>query len=184
MAKRKMKMTVTYEMKGNTDIMVPDDLTLEEAINYAKKNVNGSEYLKEVDVPKKPVRVLGSFKIIEETCNFEKREVTSLAELYTYIKVRKKEFKDLETDCECFGNNVVMDNEWTKFLREIGVDLVNSDYYPPTSRPARIKDDEIMLFIPSIKVLREDGSGEFVTLICLDDMKLREEMSQIIQKYC
>lgn len=59
MGMRKLKIRMVYEIEGDTTIEVPDNLTLEEAIQYAR------DYSAPINLPKGKY-VMGSEKLVEE----------------------------------------------------------------------------------------------------------------------
>ena len=58
-------MTVYYTMIGNSSIMVPDNMTIDEAIKYAKDHMN------EIPLPSNGEYVCDSDELDEENCDFE-----------------------------------------------------------------------------------------------------------------
>lgn len=63
---KKLNVALIYSVCGNSSIMVPDDMTLEEAIEYAK------EHIAEIPTPYDAEYICDSDIIDEENCNFAK----------------------------------------------------------------------------------------------------------------
>ena len=62
---KKLHVSLVYYVVGDTSIMVPDNLTIEEAINYAK------DHIKDIELPSNPEYIYGSDYIDEDDCDFE-----------------------------------------------------------------------------------------------------------------
>ena len=61
---KKLNVTVCYTMIGNSSIMVPDDMTIDEAIKYAKDHMN------EIPLPSNGEYVCDSDELDEENRTF------------------------------------------------------------------------------------------------------------------
>lgn len=61
---KKLNVTIEFSMVGVSSIMVPDNLTLEEAIEYAK------EHIAEIPTPHEAEYICDSDIIDEENCDF------------------------------------------------------------------------------------------------------------------
>ena len=61
---KKMHITMFVKSVGDSSIMVPDNLTIEEAIVYAK------EHISEIHTPENLEFVDGSEELDEENCDF------------------------------------------------------------------------------------------------------------------
>ena len=68
---KKLNVTIIYSVVGVSSIMVPDNLTIEEAIEYAKEHIN------EIPTPFQAEYISDSDVIDEENCNFDKDEHNS-----------------------------------------------------------------------------------------------------------
>lgn len=68
MGMKKLNVTIEFSKVGVSSIMVPDNLTLEEAIEYAKEHIN------EIPIPSQSDYICGSDIIDEENCNFDEDE--------------------------------------------------------------------------------------------------------------
>lgn len=62
---KKLNVTIMYSVCGVSSIMVPDDMTLEEAIQYAKDHIN------EINTPSQADYISDSDIIDEDNCDFE-----------------------------------------------------------------------------------------------------------------
>ncbi len=61
---KKLNVTLIFKSVGNAGIEVPDDMTLEQAIKYAKEHIN------EIPTPRNAEYIEGSDEIDEENCDF------------------------------------------------------------------------------------------------------------------
>lgn len=62
---KKLNVTVVFQSVGMSSIMVPDGLTIEEAIQYAKNHID------EIPTPCEAEYICDSDEIDEENCDFE-----------------------------------------------------------------------------------------------------------------
>lgn len=62
---KKLNVTIEFSMVGVSSIMVPDNLTLEEAIEYAKNHIN------EIPTPSQADYICDSDIIDEHNCDFD-----------------------------------------------------------------------------------------------------------------
>lgn len=62
---KRLNVTITCSMVGNSSIMVPDDMSIEEAIEYAKNHIN------EIPIPENLEYICDSDIIDEYNCDFE-----------------------------------------------------------------------------------------------------------------
>lgn len=68
MGMKKLNVTIEFAKVGVSSIMVPDNLTLEEAIKYAK------EHIDEILLPSQSNYISDSDIIYEDKCNFDEDE--------------------------------------------------------------------------------------------------------------
>lgn len=62
---KKLNVTIVFSSVGMSHIMVPDDFTIEQAIQYAKNHIN------EIPTPNESEYICDSDEIDEENCDFE-----------------------------------------------------------------------------------------------------------------
>lgn len=68
MGMKKLNVTIEFAKVGVSSIMVPDNFTLEEAIEYAKEHIN------EIPLPSQSDYISDSDIIDEDNCNFDEDE--------------------------------------------------------------------------------------------------------------
>lgn len=62
---KKLNVTIEFKMVGMSSIMVPDEMDIEEAIEYAKQHID------EINTPDDASYISGTDVINEDYCDFE-----------------------------------------------------------------------------------------------------------------
>lgn len=176
---KQLNVSIVYEMVGMSSIMVPDELSLEEAIEYAK------EHISEIPTPNRNESdwICDSDEVDEENCDFDdeydgddededcETKISSLIELCEYIQYGGMlEELDEIGDCECIENQVYEDDDLYEFLVKLGV---HSDKIDFTENHIEISDGKTTLRIPKRDFMnRHDPECGDETILFFDKMEL------------